>query len=94
MIIDDDDVLVQKNRNDSFEGDVGNFSDTQIIYTNSGPVRGKQLITIVDNKLYHSFKGIPYAKPPIKELRFKVRQFLMNRYRYIKCLGVKTFSFY
>ncbi|XP_011300989.1 juvenile hormone esterase-like isoform X2 [Fopius arisanus] len=43
---------------------------TGIVETDRGPVVGEILETIVDSIAYGSFKGIPYAKPPINELRF------------------------
>lgn len=47
-------------------------NDYKTIETNDGPVRGKLGITLLNNVSYHSFKGIPYAKPPTGNLRFKV----------------------
>lgn len=44
------------------------------ICTKSGEIRGKINQTLFDQKLYYSFRGIPYAKPPIDELRFKVNK--------------------
>lgn len=38
----------------------------------SGRVRGKRSLTLFHEKPYYSFRGIPYAQPPIKDLRFKV----------------------
>lgn len=46
--------------------------DTKIIETKSGKIRGVRETTLVKNMDFYSFKGIPYAKPPIGELRFKV----------------------
>lgn len=43
-----------------------------IVNTNSGTVRGKTQTTLFENKDYYAFKGIPYAKPPVQKLRFKV----------------------
>lgn len=43
------------------------------IETKSGAIRGRQNRTLFENKLYYSFRGIPFAKPPIKHLRFKVK---------------------
>lgn len=42
-----------------------------LVHTKSGPVRGLRNTTI-DRLGYISFQGIPYAQPPIGELRFKV----------------------
>lgn len=57
-------------------GRVGEFyrqlkSDTVTVTTKSGPVRGYKIPTEY-NYEYMNFHGIPYAKPPINELRFKV----------------------
>jgi len=38
-----------------------------------GTIIGLQRKTLFSKKLYFSFLGVPYAKPPIKDLRFKVR---------------------
>lgn len=45
---------------------------TEVIKTDKGPVRGEILKTILKSSKYSAFKGIPFAKPPINELRFKV----------------------
>ena len=42
------------------------------VNTTSGKVRGKQNQTLFDKIPYYSFRGIPYAKAPIGNLRFKV----------------------
>lgn len=44
------------------------------IQIESGRVRGKQNQTLLENKLFYSFRGIPFAKPPINDLRFKVKK--------------------
>lgn len=43
-----------------------------IVYTRSGAIRGRQRMTMFNRKPYNSFEGIPYAKAPVGELRFKV----------------------
>ncbi|XP_031635056.1 venom carboxylesterase-6-like isoform X2 [Contarinia nasturtii] len=43
-----------------------------IIKTKSGLVSGIWQKTYKSNKLYTSFKGIPYAEPPVGDLRYKV----------------------
>lgn len=45
---------------------------SQLVQTNNGAVRGKVLETLRHKITYYSFKGIPYAKVPTGELRFKV----------------------
>lgn len=44
----------------------------KVVDTNNGQVRGASGITLLKNITFYSFKGIPYAKPPIGDLRFKV----------------------
>lgn len=46
--------------------------DYKIVNTKYGDVRGKFLKTLFDDGKYFAFQGIPYAKSPINELRFKV----------------------
>lgn len=45
--------------------------DSLIVATPLGQLRGKIYETARAFKIY-SFQGIPYGKPPINELRFKV----------------------
>lgn len=44
----------------------------ETVSTLNGRVRGRLNRTLFDDKPYYSFRGIPYAKPPLRELRFKV----------------------
>ncbi|XP_031622223.1 esterase FE4-like [Contarinia nasturtii] len=44
---------------------------TPIVQTNKGPVQGEILKTISNGQRYYSFRGIPYASPPVGSLRFK-----------------------
>lgn len=46
---------------------------TFVVETPSGAVRGLVLRTVWNSVKYSSFKGIPYAKPPLGDLRFKVK---------------------
>lgn len=46
--------------------------DHLIVNTASGKVKGVEQTTFLSSKKYISYKGIPYAKPPIGELRFRV----------------------
>ncbi|KAI6174879.1 Carboxylic ester hydrolase [Aphelenchoides bicaudatus] len=43
---------------------------SRIVQTNSGPVQGKTY-TFVDGRSASAYLGIPYAEPPVGELRFK-----------------------
>lgn len=49
-------------------------SEYIVVNTATGPVRGRKQFTLYDDKPFYSFRGIPYAKPPIGSLRFKVRK--------------------
>lgn len=42
-----------------------------VIQTTYGPVRGSKSASHLGEEVY-SFRGIPYAKPPLGPLRFKV----------------------
>lgn len=48
----------------------------KVIETNNGKVRGVRKTTLIQKMDFYSFKGIPYAKSPIGELRLKVSFFL------------------
>lgn len=43
-----------------------------IVQTEYGSIRGKLMTTIYESKPFYSYRGIPYAKAPLNELRFKV----------------------
>ena len=45
---------------------------TVIVNTANGQVRGHKAYTLFDEKIFYTFKGIPYAEPPVGSLRFKV----------------------
>lgn len=47
------------------------FSEVVTVNTKSGPVKGFKIASAFDYR-YINFIGIPYAKPPVGELRFKV----------------------
>lgn len=38
----------------------------------NGIVKGLEKKTVLSFKKYYSFQGLPYAKPPVGEYRFKV----------------------
>lgn len=47
------------------------FSEVVTVTTKSGKVNGYKIASAFDYR-YINFIGIPYAKPPVSELRFKV----------------------
>lgn len=49
-----------------------NYPDVFTVETKNGRVRGKLNETLFDKKYYYSFRGIPYGKAPVGDLRFKV----------------------
>ncbi|XP_076623105.1 cholinesterase-like [Colletes latitarsis] len=44
---------------------------TEVVKTNKGPVQGITLTTVYHHKAYSAFFGIPFAKPPVGDLRFQ-----------------------
>ena len=51
------------------EGEVNKHEEVVIIDTGSGKIKGKKIRD--DAKQYNKFLGIPFAEPPVGELRFK-----------------------
>lgn len=47
-----------------------------IVETKNGKVRGFEDESVAGGKKYFSYLGIPYAKPPIGDLRFSVSKHL------------------
>ena len=43
----------------------------QVIVTGSGPIRGRVVTRPDSDKTTHEWLGIPYARPPVGELRFQ-----------------------
>ena len=43
-----------------------------VIKTNDGLVKGEKLTSLFAKNNYYAFRGIPYAEPPVGELRFLV----------------------
>lgn len=50
------------------------FEEFRTVDTALGKIRGKRDITWINNEVFYSFKGIPYAKTPIGNLRLKVSE--------------------
>lgn len=55
-----------------FVGVLQAYDKYKVVETDSGPIRGVRNITLLNGAIFYSFRGIPYAKPPIGDLRFKV----------------------
>ncbi len=58
------------------------FGDSVQIFTKQGPVKGKIEKSRVGRD-FAAFYGIPYAEPPVGDLRFEVRKSNLNICRYI-----------
>ncbi|GMR37683.1 hypothetical protein PMAYCL1PPCAC_07878, partial [Pristionchus mayeri] len=54
-------------------GNIFSYPDSRIVETKYGRVRGRRLIYKGEKKV-DAFQGIPYAKPPVGELRFEKPQ--------------------
>lgn len=67
------------------------FQNDPIVRIQEGKLRGVGG-KLVDGSQYYSFKGIPYATPPIGNLRFKVNTFLF--YNYNKYMHTHTMHIY
>ncbi|XP_045467881.1 venom carboxylesterase-6-like [Harmonia axyridis] len=49
-----------------------------IVKTTNGLIEGEINYTVPEKKLYYAFRSIPYAKPPVGELRFQAPQPIDN----------------
>lgn len=58
----------------------------KIIESKNGQIRGLRKTTLLKNIPFYSFKGIPYAKPPVGKLRFKVNKI----WAFCHCCKTKT----
>lgn len=47
---------------------------TKLLETKCGKLKGMERRTVYDGESYYSFEGIPFAKPPLGELRFRAPQ--------------------
>ena len=50
----------------------GASSKYSVVETEYGPIRGKLDKTLYDRSEFYAYKGIPFALPPVGNLRFKV----------------------
>lgn len=55
-----------------------NLQDTITLAVKQGLLRGRvnKLSENLDGRRYFSFQGVPYAHPPLGNLRFQVRKYL------------------
>lgn len=51
------------------------MAETPIVRVEQGQVQGR-VVNGPSGKAFYNFQGIPYAKPPLGSLRFKVRSHL------------------
>lgn len=49
-----------------------NCDEFKVIEIENGPIKGIQQESIFEKTQFYAFKGIPYAKPPIGDLRFEL----------------------
>lgn len=60
-----------------FENDLNCSANTEcFIETEFGFIQGERMQTFFENETFCAYRGIPYAKPPIGDLRFKVKTLL------------------
>lgn len=65
-------INADKNRQNTCDGSHGKCGLFKTVETDYGAIRGRVEKSLIHQKKYYSFKGIPYAKEPTGELRFKV----------------------
>lgn len=58
-----------------FAVNADSFDKYKVVETANGKIRGTLNTTMLNGIPFYSFKGIPYAKPPIGRLRFKVNKY-------------------
>lgn len=51
---------------------IAKASEYKIVTISTGKIRGQKYQTIYEQIEYYAYRGIPFAKPPIGNLRFKV----------------------
>lgn len=63
-------TISSKNQDENNNNNSG--SETVIVQIDSGRIRGFKETTMFNKNPFYAFRGIPFAQPPINELRFKV----------------------
>ena len=51
-----------------------------IVETAQGKVQGRAFKSVLNDTEHYGFLGIPYAKPPVRELRFQVSTYFLSTY--------------
>lgn len=80
--------LIGNQNNASDEAPSSVNTTFSITNTSKGQVRGRRAFSIYDRVPYYAFRGIPYAQPPVGELRFQVSRDGRSKY-----LSIFTFHF-
>lgn len=55
-----------------------------VVETTNGTIHGRQNRTVGLNLIYYAYQGIPYAQPPVGNLRFEVTLLLIIVLHYVK----------
>ena len=55
-------------------------TEAPVLRVQQGSLKGKILTSIASKREYFAFLGIPYAKPPVGDLKFKVISLYNNNY--------------
>lgn len=66
-------LIIYWNNFNTFSGKASdNDNSYRIAYTRNGYIRGIRYWSLPNYRAYYSYLGIPYAEPPINDLRFRV----------------------
>nr|WCC58198.1 carboxylesterase [Pharsalia antennata] len=55
----------------SFRKCLGQSDENPVVTIESGQIMGRKAYTVEENNEYYAFQGIPYAEPPLGNLRFR-----------------------